>query len=189
MIGFRLSILAATVRWEWCQFLVEGLVDTFPKWDLPRLLGAKAIATRKPPWRFSMLGSNCKTLGFWYQLGPYRARFGDVAGAKEAIDSLAELTSALGPMLELSSQWLGGRTSSIGRPAHLERSKLRPSPWPWTRSVKYWSPWGGLPDMLLHMNELDNGTRRGSPWSNSHGPRSPIARPIAALGFHSIGIS
>jgi hypothetical protein len=29
--------------------------------------------------------------GFWYQLGSYRARLGDVIGAKQAIALLAEL--------------------------------------------------------------------------------------------------
>ena len=40
----RLKILAATERWEQCQFLAEGLVQRFPSWRLPRLHGAEAKA-------------------------------------------------------------------------------------------------------------------------------------------------
>ena len=43
VFGLRLKILAATDRWEQCQFLTEGLVQSDPSWPLPKLLGAKAL--------------------------------------------------------------------------------------------------------------------------------------------------
>ncbi len=41
--GLRLKILAATERWEQCQFLAEGLVLSFQSWPMARLLGAEAL--------------------------------------------------------------------------------------------------------------------------------------------------
>jgi predicted Zn-dependent protease len=94
--GLRLRILDATERWEQCQFLTEALVQHAPSWPLPRLLGAKALDKQgeiESALAFLTLGEVVlqDEPGFWYQLGSYRARLGDVIGAKQAIARLAEL--------------------------------------------------------------------------------------------------
>ena len=86
-LSMRLRILDVTERWENCQYLAEGMVRDFPEWPLPRLLGAKALDKQgQVDAALAFLTASEAALqdvpAFWYQLGSYRARLGDVLGAK-----------------------------------------------------------------------------------------------------------
>ncbi len=91
--GLRLKILAATNRWQQCQFLTKGLVQSYPAWPLPRLLGAEAL-DRQGETKLALAFLTAaevhlqKEPGFWFQLGCYRAKLGNTSEAREAIAHL-----------------------------------------------------------------------------------------------------
>ena len=95
-MGLRLKILAATERWEKCQFLAEGLVQSSPDWMIPYLIGAKAMDQQGftgDAVEFLLLGERLMPNDpqFLFQWASYEAKLGNLAGAKIQIGKLIDV--------------------------------------------------------------------------------------------------
>ena len=91
----RLKILAATERWEKCQFLAEGLVQSSPDWMIPYLIGAKAMDQQGltgDAVEFLLLGERVKPNDpqILFQWATYEAKLGAPDAAKRLIRKLID---------------------------------------------------------------------------------------------------